>query len=140
MTTSDCIAKLKTQIVHHAEKARQLRAEARRAGKEASQHTVGSDDYYKALRPGCYAWYERVHDLRPWTRHLLLAYGFLRNRTYRQIEPKVAEDNEPAADGIWKELRERGWAGSPDLIYDWLDRGDVRLIELDPPKDEEEAA
>lgn len=132
MTSSNiAIEQLADCILENTLKARHLRAETKRAGLEAAQYPVGSDAYWEARLPGSLARRERTRHLRWNARYVYLAYGFLRNRTYRQIEPKVGEDNEPAASGILAEMRRAGYPIKDDeLVFNWLDRGDVRLIEM----------
>lgn len=71
MTT---IPYLKIKIISLADEARRIRAEEKR-------HPGGSD-----TRNGLYL--HRINDVRKEARSALLAYGFLRGRTYTQIEPK----------------------------------------------------
>lgn len=67
---------LKMKIMSLAAEARIIRAEEK---KWPGEHTA---------RYGLHE--HRIHDVRPEARHALLAYGFLRGRSYRQLEAAAA--------------------------------------------------
>lgn len=68
---------LKVKIMSLAAEARLIRAEER--------NWPGEHDARKGLRK------HRIRDVRREARHALIAYGFLRGRSYRQIERVAAQ-------------------------------------------------
>jgi len=87
------ITHLKIKTKYLAAEARIIKLEERKALKRHRWKTKGKESTecyeYRELR-------EHRHDVvRYESRHNLLAYGFLRGRSYAQMEQKCAEDNEP---------------------------------------------
>lgn len=59
-------------------------------------------------------------------RHLMLAYGFLRGKTYDQIE-SCTPGNEPDLEKVWARLPDKGFSGELSLkqqLEDWLPKRD----------------
>lgn len=127
--TKTLIANLKTRIVINMNDARRFRALANEAKTEP--------DYLASGFPSAKFWENREGrlSLRWPSRHLLLAYGFIRGRSYKQIEPKVTEGNEPSHQRILQHLK--AWTAYPDRqelsdqLSDWL-QGDLERREQTP--------
>jgi hypothetical protein len=83
LTTKEMRARLKAEIKSHTEHSRTVRAQKHEA------KAIGDTDDVNALH------WERIDELRPRARAMFLAYGYLKGRTYRQVEGKTREGNEP---------------------------------------------
>ncbi len=126
ISTTDLIASLKARIVNNMTEAKRFRVLANEAKTKP--------DFLATGYPSAEFWANRRarKALRWPSRHLLLAYGFLRGRSYKQIEPKVDEGNEPSHQRILQHLKI--WDAYPDqtelsdLLSDWL-QGDLERRE-----------
>jgi hypothetical protein len=79
------------------------------------------------------------HGYREDNRVLLLAYGFLKGRTYKQVENHHREGNEP--DLGWAEGILSDWDRYDDVdLAEWYAAGDKTRFDLMPQESSEEAA
>jgi hypothetical protein len=76
---------------------------------------------------------EQMDYYRPRARALFIAYGFIKGRTYKQVEGRFAEDNEPF--GYLGVLQD--WEGDEDLAIDWVDAGDKTRFQIEDEAPEE---
>ena len=83
LTTKEMRASLKAEIKSHTEHSRAVRVQKHEA------KSIGDTEDVNALH------WERIDDLRPRARAMFLAYGYLKGRTYRQVESKCREGHEP---------------------------------------------
>jgi len=89
------------------EKVAAVRAKSRPRGNR-QDCPLGKADLKEFRRPETgperYALWNEKRDEGITARYLLLAYGALRGRSYKQIEPSCREGNEPVAGWIWSKL------------------------------------
>jgi hypothetical protein len=107
LTTKEARARLKGWIKDQTTESREARARKHAAKAE------GDTDEVNALH------WERIDDLRPRARAMFIAYGYLKGRTYRQVESKTRPGNEPEDHG-YRFLD--GWEGEDDAdIGAWIE-------------------
>lgn len=102
LTTKEMRARLKGLIKAQTEHSRAVRAQKHEA------KATGDTDDVNSLH------WERVDDLRPKARAMFIAYGYLKGRTYRQVENKTREGNAPDDLGY-------------QFINDWEDEDDADI-------------
>jgi hypothetical protein len=117
LTTKETRARLKAAIKAQTEHSREVRAQKHEA------KAIGDTDDVNSLH------WERIDDLRPKARAMFIAYGYLKGRTYRQVENKTRAGNEPDDHG-YQYLD--GWDGEDDAdIGAWIEAGDKTRYEIE---------
>lgn len=137
--TKDLIAKLRLAVIENMNDARSLRAEGYMALEAAAKIYPTSNNrseweaYWKVLRPFWQNDHARRGPLRWEARFTLLAYGLLRNRSYKRIEPKtVMPIDKYMAKKVQNILDQFGCTDEVihSKVLEWLERGDVRLRDM----------
>lgn len=103
---------MKDHRVYLKIKIKSLAAEAKIIRAEEKKHTKCNEFGYNPIRWGLRD--HRVTVVRSEARHTLLAYGFLRGRSYRQMEP--TSEGLPNWDRVWKMIEKYG------VCWDWSDK------------------
>jgi hypothetical protein len=117
LTTKEMRARLKAEIKSHTEHSREVRAQKHEA------KSIGDTDDVNALH------WERIDELRPRARAMFIAYGYLKGKTYRQVENKTREGNEP--DDLGYRFLD-GWEGEDEAdIAVWVGLGDKTRYEVE---------
>ncbi len=135
MNTKEMRANLKARVKSWAAAQKGLRlekVEAKAAGRRVQSHHEKAEFEAK-----CSSLHWMRHDCRDDNRHCLLAYAFIKGRTYKQAENKCREGNEPDGGSIGYFLNT--WVRLDDAdLAQWIEEGDKTRFDLMPEPEVEE--
>jgi len=157
LTTKEMRAELKALVKQMAADQRERR-QAKYEAMDEAKKTPPWPDGWQDTRYWETDWFkaqQRVNNLH-WKRHgyrednraLLLAYGYFKGRTYRQVENKTRPGNGPM-EGEWRDLavsandyllKWEGWDDAGVDVRDWVDAETKTRYQLEAETGAAEAA
>lgn len=138
VTTSELRAILKAQIIANTDSARTLRQKERERGEQIRSLIAEGKDWWDHVDWRTNPWSERM-TIRHQARCVFLAYAFLRNRSYKRVEPTTREENHPlTGDSLVGQITNllETWDQCADYdslfdqVTEWIEVGTVRRFEL----------